>query len=1397
MKRRGILKRIGSCLLLFVLVFQMVPISSIYAMDVSGSLGNFITSVKLTNTDGTPLEANVPKGSDVKLTYEYAIPNAVGATIQAGDTITISIPEEILVEFTATFDLRDTAGNLVGTGVLNPDNTITITLSAFSSEWSNVHGSFWFDLQFDEDKIGNEDPETIEFYINGSSTPYTITVDFEQPAPPEASITKSGSFNPDTNEITWTITANPENLTVNNASVSDTLAQGLEFVENSVLINGNQPDSATTGSYVFDTGTGIFTYTFPSVITTQQVITFKTTLAESEFTNIAQGTTIKKTNEAQLTYTGGVKLSNTAEVNIPVKYIVKNGVYNATTRAIDWTIEVNKNALSISNAVVTDILPVGLTLETGSLKVDGANISTNPAYSYIYTQPLGQTGELQINLGAITDTKVITYSTPVDADYYLKNDDGAKFTNTATLTGGNVPGDTTTSVGVGVPSDIVVKDGAGYDRATGKITWTVTVNTNKVSILNPIVSDNILPGQKYVDGSAQVISGIGNDVTGAFTYTPATDDPTKTGTLKYTVTGTVTDTYVIQFQTEVTDPSVYADNTENITYYNTASVKGDNIPASSDQGSQKIYSNILKKSGVGYDYVSRQIEWKIVVNENKTPLNGVVITDVIPTGFRYVEGSFSIDNGASLDGLNYEPALDTDTEKTGIITYTFPSGTTIDTTYTITFKTEVVDLSLFDTNGDKTVSNTVKLIHDDLPNGVTATGTQKIKNTMVEKTAEYTPGTRYIDWSVNINGNDIPLTDAVLTDTLQEGLELDTSSIKLYSRTLNADGTFTTEATPLPLTSANVSYDTDTRLFSFALPSPASGAYLLTFRTDIVGEKGDYTNEISFAGSGKLVSGGTGSIPVSWVGSGSTGFGEVGSVTVTKVDEEDQTVKLSGAVFELLDQYGNSLGQKTTDDNGEVLFERLRFDVDYTIREVSPPTGYLLGANAEPYIFQISSATEAPKDITYSYSNKRIKGKITFTKLGEGVDGLPGAVFSLYATSDTDFEHPIATATSGTDGTVLFNDVAYGSYVIKETTAPEGYLLSSETLSATIQHNGVTVIASPASISDTRIRGSITFTKLAEGGEGLPGAVFSLYAIDDTAFANPIATATSGIDGTVLFSDVAYGSYTIKETTAPVGYLLSTETLSAAIIDNGVTVTTSPSSISDTRIRGNIKLVKVGDDGAAPLEGAEIGLYLKSDTAFENPIATVTSEKDGLILFEDVLYGEYIIKEIAAPTGYVLSELTVPVTVTENAKTYDLGTFKNSLIRANIEIHKVNAQNEPLKDARFALYDQAGELVGEARSDENGLATFSGVPYGSYTIKETQAPATYLINTDIITVTVETDALQQFTVVNQKDPQSSGGKSLLPKTGDMPMILVGLGVVALLGFGISAAISRRKRTDQN
>ena len=223
--------------------------------------------------------------------------------------------------------------------------------------------------------------------------------------------------------------------------------------------------------------------------------------------------------------------------------------------------------------------------------------------------------------------------------------------------------------------------------------------------------------------------------------------------------------------------------------------------------------------------------------------------------------------------------------------------------------------------------------------------------------------------------------------------------------------------------------------------------------------------------------------------------------------------------------------------------------------------------------------------------------------------------------------------------------------------------------------------------------------------------------------------------------------------------------------------------IENKLLYGEIRGLKKDEDGIG-LAGALIGLFRAGCTEFttENAILTATSAEDGSFSFVHVPYGNWIVREIEAPTGFVLSEETYPVTVDADGAVIEV-ELENTRIRGTVQLTKIDRDypDNKLTGAEFTIYrdsngnkelDTDDELVGTLTETSIGVYELSDLLYGGYFVKETKAPEGFYldgnayyfeITEDGKTVTVENEAGKGFVNAPQVGSlkiikTSSGGK---------------------------------------
>ena len=328
------------------------------------------------------------------------------------------------------------------------------------------------------------------------------------------------------------------------------------------------------------------------------------------------------------------------------------------------------------------------------------------------------------------------------------------------------------------------------------------------------------------------------------------------------------------------------------------------------------------------------------------------------------------------------------------------------------------------------------------------------------------------------------------------------------------------------------------------------------------------------------------------------------------------------------------------------------------------------------------------------------------------------------------------------------------------------------------------------SFSNQLKRGTLEVTKTAEDGF-VQGVTFRLSGTADCG--EPVDVyAETDETGLAVFEDIPIGSnYTLAEVAVPERYV-EVAPQNVRIAWNEVTRQT----VENRLVRGSIRGIKV-DESEKPLSGAVFGLFAEGTTEFlENAaFAVVESSEDGGFSFENIPYGMWLVREMKAPAGYVLSGEIFEVQITENDTVIELGKLENKPVTGELELTKLDVSTgKPLPNAGFRIKDVAGNVMVEGYTDEHGIARFT-LGYGEYTYEEFAAPEGYLLDTTPHAFAITEDGqLIKAEMANERIPE----KPETPKTGDGSSLTLwlGLGGIALGGLAACGILYFKRKKDE-
>lgn len=506
----------------------------------------------------------------------------------------------------------------------------------------------------------------------------------------------------------------------------------------------------------------------------------------------------------------------------------------------------------------------------------------------------------------------------------------------------------------------------------------------------------------------------------------------------------------------------------------------------------------------------------------------------------------------------------------------------------------------------------------------------------------------------------------------------------------------------------------------------------------------------------------------------------------------------------------------TNSDGYLITPEKLEYGTGYSLVEVSAPYGYTL--NSEPVYFDVTAdnATEenAVTVVEVTKSNTAQKGVLRISKSGEvfssvteadgiyqpvfTVKGLAGAIYEIAAAEDIitpdgtlryTAGEVVDTVTTDETGLAESKPLYLGKYEIREITAPTGYVRNTEVHTAELVYAGqeVEITETAADFCNERQKAAVSLNKVLEqderfgigkGGE-LSAVTFGLFAAEELTAADGSIISADGLleivsvdenGHTVCKTDLPFGSYYLKELSTDGHYSLSDEKYpivfeytgqDTALVDikaNGGV------PIENKLLYGEIHGLKKDEDGSG-LAGALIGLFRADCTEFttEKAILTATSAEDGSFSFVRVPYGNWIVREIEAPIGFVLSEETYPVTVDADGAVIEV-EIENTRIRGAVQLTKTDRDypDNKLTGAEFTVYrdsngnkelDADDALLGTLTETGIGVYEMADLLYGGYFVKEAKAPEGFYLDDNAYyfeivedgkTVTVENEAGRGF-----------------------------------------------------
>ena len=414
---------------------------------------------------------------------------------------------------------------------------------------------------------------------------------------------------------------------------------------------------------------------------------------------------------------------------------------------------------------------------------------------------------------------------------------------------------------------------------------------------------------------------------------------------------------------------------------------------------------------------------------------------------------------------------------------------------------------------------------------------------------------------------------------------------------------------------------------------------------------------------------------------------------------------------------------------------------DYTLKEVQAPYGYVLDDTPVPFsITQENSSTDTGVTVVkVKAKDMAQKGVINITKTGEifssvdenkgvytpkySVGNLKGAIFEIYAAEDiTTLDGTVRyeqgtlvdTVTTDYDGVAKSKELYLGKYTVIEKTAPNGYVHNSTKYDVELTYAGqnVSVTSTDISVYNDRQKVSVSLKKIMANdktfGIGNNGEItsvrFGIYADEDIKASNGdvipkdalITFANCDKNGIIVFDcDLPVGfKWYAKEIATDAHYILSDtkyefdteyQGQDIKVIDIKVN---NGEVIKNNLIYGSVKGLKIDRETQEVIKGATFGLFFAntSELTEKNAVLTAVTDESGVFVFNNIPYGEYLIKELKPTDGYLDNEDVFTVTIKDNEQVVEL-TAINDKVPELKTTATVNGKKEVIAKGEISIKD--------------------------------------------------------------------------------------------------------------
>ena len=468
---------------------------------------------------------------------------------------------------------------------------------------------------------------------------------------------------------------------------------------------------------------------------------------------------------------------------------------------------------------------------------------------------------------------------------------------------------------------------------------------------------------------------------------------------------------------------------------------------------------------------------------------------------------------------------------------------------------------------------------------------------------------------------------------------------------------------------------------------------------------------------------------------------------------------LKGAKFRVVYRSNNTetgamsnLGNFLTDENGQFMLEDLT-DGWYTITELESVPGYSIQeATQEVYI-------KGGEDKVLTFENIPLSALVVYkydTVTGEAV---PGAKFQVKRLTDTSGTGGtvIGTYVTGPSGSFTVTGLSEGAYIVEELASDSGHVIDSAPQTAYISGKQMDVVE--LYFGNTP-KGSVLIKKIdSVTHEPLSDVEFIVTDSEGNVIGNGNGKYVTDSAGSILIENLDPSvTVVVKETKTREGYVLDNVPQTVKV-RAGHTVTLEFRNAP----YGGLLIQKIDEKTKEPLQGAVLQITTSSGTYVDNYGGMTSSngryvtDSSGQIHLYDLKPGSYVVTEVEAPEGYVLT--AEPQTVRVNSNDIQILTFGNPRKGSLIIQKRDSVTGQPLEGVTFVIKTSSGDFVannggqtstnGEYVTDASGKITLTDLMPDTYIVTETATISGYVLDSTVRSVVVKTGDTQTLNIYNR------------------------------------------------